>query len=304
MLIAYLDEFGHSGAYVDWTHKSFKQHPLFGYGGFIIPATSVRGFGARFERAKERVFASEIEAAGAHPRRWEKKGNELFTAGAYGSSGRTTKRLMYSLARALHDGGGKFFFYGEKKPVGSEKATKVTAIERTSNTLVSAISRVSEYANHKDQDVLILLDGVGTRERNEAITRMAGFMYSQTSPSWVQRLLEVPVQVESIRYGSMQFADWYCALVSRATTARFTSNRTFDWAVPLLRSVSLDYGATVRESRLWLPDTKKKITLRTLTESSEQMTLPTPKPSHVRVSTRIGEEAPELAAFYATLKKT
>lgn len=307
MLIAYLDEFGHDGAFVSFEHKSYHQHPLFGYGGFIIPADNIRQFGAVFERTKERMFRKAIEADDAHPRRWEKKGNELFTAGAYAKHGRQTKRTMQMLSRVLaRECKGHFFHYGEVKPVGTQKEVGITALERRASILVSAIHRLAENAIPRDEKLLILLDGVGTRERNDAITHMAGVMYSSHAPDYMARIVEVPVQIESVRYGCMQFADWYCALVSRVTANRFTGHPDFDWSVPLLEKVLFEHGQRI-ESRIWIPEEKTVVKEGLLCAEPGKLKLTTrkrPVTNAVRkLPNTVGAQAPALHDFYESLKR-
>ena len=43
MIVAYLDEFGHVGPYISTMHKKFKDHPLFGYAGIVLPEDAIRG---------------------------------------------------------------------------------------------------------------------------------------------------------------------------------------------------------------------------------------------------------------------
>lgn len=74
VLLAYLDEFGHGGPFVDSDHKRFHHHPVFGYAGFVIPAHNVRVFGGKFAAQKKRMFRSEVFAAGKNINQWEKKG--------------------------------------------------------------------------------------------------------------------------------------------------------------------------------------------------------------------------------------
>ncbi len=52
MLLAYIDEFGHIGPYISSRHEKFKDHPVFGYSGFIIPAHNVRPLGAFLNPSK------------------------------------------------------------------------------------------------------------------------------------------------------------------------------------------------------------------------------------------------------------
>ena len=42
--IAYLDEFGHVGPYIDRTHPRHNDSPVFGLAGFVLPLDEVRGF--------------------------------------------------------------------------------------------------------------------------------------------------------------------------------------------------------------------------------------------------------------------
>lgn len=62
MHIGYFDEFGHNGAYVNRYDTHFKTHPVFGIGGFIIPAQNVRRLSGSFKHLKETGLRAEIEA--------------------------------------------------------------------------------------------------------------------------------------------------------------------------------------------------------------------------------------------------
>ncbi len=83
MYIGYFDEFGHSGAYVSRSDPNYKTHPVFGIGGFIIPADNIRHLSGAFRRIKERGLKAEIDAKviakGRPVERWEKKGAALLT---------------------------------------------------------------------------------------------------------------------------------------------------------------------------------------------------------------------------------
>lgn len=56
MLLAYLDEFGHIGSFISKDHDKFKDHPVFGYAGFVIPAHNVRYLGGLFEFLKKSLL--------------------------------------------------------------------------------------------------------------------------------------------------------------------------------------------------------------------------------------------------------
>ena len=76
---AYLDEFGHVGPYVARTDPKYRESPVFGLAGFVLPADEVRGFGTWFFQRKCEFLAFEIDRSEKHPALWEKKGSSLYT---------------------------------------------------------------------------------------------------------------------------------------------------------------------------------------------------------------------------------
>ena len=76
---AYLDEFGHIGPFISRTDPKYKESPVFGLAGFVLPSEEVRGFGTWFFQRKRELLAFEIERSGRHPALWEKKGASLYT---------------------------------------------------------------------------------------------------------------------------------------------------------------------------------------------------------------------------------
>lgn len=62
MYIGYFDGFGHNGAYKHRYDSQYKTHPVFGIGGFIIPAHNVRKLSGAFRNLKESSLKAEIEA--------------------------------------------------------------------------------------------------------------------------------------------------------------------------------------------------------------------------------------------------
>ena len=68
---AYLDEFGHIGPYVSRTDPRYKDSPVFGLAGFVLPAAEVRGFGTRFFQRKCQMldfeFCEEVPTCNTNP---------------------------------------------------------------------------------------------------------------------------------------------------------------------------------------------------------------------------------------------
>lgn len=56
LYIVYLDEFGHDGPFISHDHDIHNTHPVFGLGGFVIPANKVREFSHFFFKLKQNLF--------------------------------------------------------------------------------------------------------------------------------------------------------------------------------------------------------------------------------------------------------
>lgn len=281
MLIAYLDEFGHIGPYIEPGHKRYGTHPVFGYGGFVIPAENVRKLGSFFEFTKESLLDWEIKQSGAHPRRWEKKGASLYTTKnieKYPELTRATNRLMNRLGQL----GGRIFFYGQVKPVGSEKETGESAKERNAHHLRQALMRLSGYAADCDTQVVVVLDAVDNAARQAALETAASFIYAKSSPDSVSCIVEAPMQVESHLYATIQYADWLCGLLGRATHHEYVSGSEFGWASakfgPKMLSLSVDGVSGVSKIHHPDPQMKDSYAKHVFDPRCHDERLPTPDP--------------------------
>src|SRR5579883_2002750 len=81
MHFVFLDEFGHIGPFVSKDHHQYNTSPVFGVAGYYLPEREVRPFASWFYRFKNDIYQKDIEASSRHRATWEKKGNEIFTAG-------------------------------------------------------------------------------------------------------------------------------------------------------------------------------------------------------------------------------
>lgn len=307
MLLAYLDEFGHIGPYIDHDHPKFNDHPVFGYAGFVMPAENVRKFGGFFEHIKETLLDFEIRKAQKHPRRWEKKGASLFTTRNmtnYPEAAHAFRRLM----RRLTELDGKIVYYGQVKPVGSEKETAESSAARTAHHLRQSLMRLSTYANSCDENIMVVLDSVDDKPRLHAVETMSSFIYSKSSPSDLRRIVEAPMQVESHLYATIQFADWVCALVSRASHHHFVEQSEFAWASEKFGSVMSK--ACTEQSKIHLPHTSgphrsvytKRLFGPTIwVESKTDGQATTAWSSSANTVTGLGDRVPELTALRQAL---
>lgn len=208
--IAYLDEFGHIGPYVDRTDPKFKESPVFGLAGLVLPMKEVRGFGTWFFQRKCELLDFEIKRAGVHPAIWEKKGASLYTVTnvtRYRELRQTTNRLLNKIESV----GGFVFYVGIRKNLAPEKHNPNFLYNRI---LLEAIKRIDSFCDedcHPKGHFILALDEHD--QRQNLITAAARSMYGAGQPR--KRLVEPPFQLESHRYQTIQAADWIAGLVGR-----------------------------------------------------------------------------------------
>ncbi|GAB3400442.1 DUF3800 domain-containing protein [Schumannella luteola] len=230
MLIAYLDEFGHVGPFVEDRHPKFGQHPVFGYAGFIIPAENARRFGGDFKRVKTSLFKTEIDKS-SNPAQWERKGNEYFSTGSI-TRRPEQLRAFSGLMRQLRGNGGRLFYYGDEKMRGTLKQTGRTSTDITEHALSEAINRICTHADSVGDDVLILTDSITEKSRIELVAKMYAHIYSRRRAE-MKRIVEAPLHVESQLNSGIQMADWICGLIGRLAHFHLLRGSEFEWATNL-----------------------------------------------------------------------
>ena len=238
MLVAYLDEFGHVGPYIGPDHGKFNEHPVFGYGGYVIPAVAIRKFGGFFEYIKENLLGPEIEKANEHPRRWEKKGAALLTTKNYDRYGDELVPALQRLGKRLSDAGGEMFFFGQEKPHGPVSHTQETTQDREDHCLRQTIKRIATIAKSRNEEILVIMDSTESDNRVRAVSTLGSMMFSKTAGPDLKRVVEIPIQADSRLYGTIQFADWLCALYGRLTHYHFVKGSQFSWSVDLANTMS------------------------------------------------------------------
>ncbi|MFT4186685.1 MAG: DUF3800 domain-containing protein [Micrococcaceae bacterium] len=230
MYIGYFDEFGHNGAYVGRYDSSYKTHPVFGLGGFIIPADKVRALTGVFRKIKESGLKEEIAvkvlAKGKKVEHWEKKGSALLTTTNINKY-RETRRIINRVISLLDRLGAQVVFYGQEKPRGGPTEISDTNADRYDHAMKQLIKRI-HWDLPEDENFLMVLDKQGDRERLEIFAGSASFMFSHQD---AVRLLEPPMEVESHLYYTVQCADWICGLLGRIAAYKFDPDFSeFDWA--------------------------------------------------------------------------
>lgn len=247
MLIAYLDEFGHVGPYIDEHHPKFKHHPVFGYAGYVLPAEQARRIGSTFRQAKTSLFKTEINASKT-PHQWERKGSEYFSTGTINKRPEQI-RVFNALVGDLRKVDGCLFYYGDEKVRGTLKQTGVESNRIAAQALKQTIDRLCTHADRVNQELLILTDAITDKTRQELVAEMYAHIYGRKRAE-MKRIIEAPLHIESKLNSGIQFADWICALVTRASHFQLVEDSAFSWASEHFRS-SLSGGFTL-ESKLHL----------------------------------------------------
>ncbi|MDY3126756.1 MAG: DUF3800 domain-containing protein [Corynebacterium sp.] len=236
MLIAYLDEFGHQGPYIRHDHPKYNTHPVFGYAGYVLPADNVRELGGYFEYVKSQLLAWEISRSDEHPRRWEKKGSALLTTQNMERYGEDILPAFNRLFRKLGKLNGKLFFFGQQKPLGPVSQTHETSQDREEHCLIQAINRLGTFASSTNEKILVIMDATDTDNRERAVSTLGKTIYARQHKE-NRSIIEIPVQADSRLYGTIQLADWSCALLGRLTDYHFAESSGFAWSVDMARDI-------------------------------------------------------------------
>lgn len=230
MYVGYFDEFGHNGLYVGRNDASYKTHPVFGLGGFIVPADRIRELSGTFRHIKETGLKAEIDAKvtsqGKRVEQWEKKGSALLTTKNI-EKYVETRRIINRVIAMLESLGAQVVFYGQEKPRGGPESIMETNAQRYDHAMKQLIKRI-HWDIPANENLMMILDKQGDRERLEIFASAASFMFSNEDAT---RLLEPPMEVESHLYQTVQCADWICALLGRISAYKFDPEFSeFKWA--------------------------------------------------------------------------
>lgn len=226
LYFAYLDEFGHDGAFISCQDARYNDHPAYGLGGLVLPEASVRPVASWFYHLKQDLLREDPEASG-RGFEWEKKGSKLYTTrnvDSYPELRFATRRLLDRLPRA----GGFLFFAGTRKSASPLEHSA----ERLHLALVrEVIKRLDDHCAAVDARFLLLLDQKATASLGASIRREAALvMYGSDAAR--NRLIEQPWIVNSLEVQLMQYADWLCGLLGRYVAFQMAPAEfpDFQWA--------------------------------------------------------------------------
>ena len=128
--LAYLDEFGHVGPYIDRQHPQHNDSPVFGFAGLVLPVDEVRGFGTWFFQRKCQLLEFELARSGKHPALWEKKGSTLYTV-VNVERYRELRRLTLRIFNKIEAVGGFVLYVGVKKTASPACTLRIASTRRS-----------------------------------------------------------------------------------------------------------------------------------------------------------------------------
>jgi hypothetical protein len=216
LYIVYLDEFGHVGPYISKDHPKHNTHPIFGLGGFVLPASKVRSFSTFFFELKKHLFdRHDIPKARKKARlageefklsTWERKGSKQYSVGNMQNHKRELTGSTNRIINRITKDGGFLFYVGQAKHLGVDKHNpEATYID----SLKEMIKRLDDEFKSQDAQFLILMDDHPT---STLIVKKALYQMHQNGR---YQLIEAPLQVDSKLYQTIQCADWLCAIYGK-----------------------------------------------------------------------------------------
>jgi len=207
IFFAYLDEFGHIGPFISRNDARYKESPVFGLGGMVLPAERVRAFASWFYQIKRSLLSYEIKRDGVPAYQWEKKGSALYTTTNV-LRYRHLRQVTFSLLNRIAKDEGFVFYVGIQKnlPVGEQNPQGLYKA-----VLREAIKRLDQACNERSANFLMILDEQDGGFRPHIVAEASRQMFGQDRFS----MIEPPIQGESHLYQTLQCADWLCGLIGR-----------------------------------------------------------------------------------------
>ncbi len=184
----------------------YNESPVFGLAGIILPEGAIRPFATRFLKLKEYVFRPEIQRSGKLSSLWEKHGSEIFTPKLLARYPHF-KSTGFRLINYVRDCGGRIFYYGREKIIGS---LDVNSVGLYTTVLSHTIRQLENFCESSHTNFVMVVDEHSTRK--QLLVTASKTMYGHTP---ARHMLSPPFEVESYINQNIQAADWIAAIVGR-----------------------------------------------------------------------------------------
>lgn len=160
MIFVYLDEFGHIGPYAGRSGRKHNESPVFGLAGFMLPEQAVRSFATFFLQLKTETFRHDLDANGAMPAKWEKKGTSFIRPKPM-TDYPNLRKAMFRIITRVSKEHGRIFYYGREKERGKLDGNSIGLY---TTCLAHALRRIDAYCQARGESFVVVLDQHSARK--------------------------------------------------------------------------------------------------------------------------------------------
>jgi hypothetical protein len=235
MWTLFLDEFGHEGPFLGKENPKYNQSPIFGFGGLAFESNQVIKFADDFAQMKSKLLSPKY-------RHKEIKGKDIFESRGLDEE-KTESRYREDTANKasrflsfITRHGGKIFYSGfEKKRLGP--ADHDSEVVRRS-ALRSTFKILNKTCVATSCDFMLIFD------QHDAHVEKINFIraIALNSNGGTLRIRDVPYELDSKNYYTIQSADWVCTLLFRVLAYEVSAA---DW--PYLKGYHDRFRERIRE---------------------------------------------------------
>jgi Protein of unknown function (DUF3800) len=215
----FLYEMGHIGPYFHRGHAQHGHSPLFGFAGFIIDDTELRGFCSDMVGIKRTFFADETEKLGVNVARYERKSADTFNAKAL-TKFPIAKTIGFRFLNKIKNRKGQLFYIGREKKRGT---LSINPMGLYTTVLTDAIKTLDAMFDDMGCNWCLFLDDHSSAELIVIASEKTMFGNNPVS-----RLIHPPFLVNSEASQGVQAADWVAGIVGRLWTYRLSKAKFAD----------------------------------------------------------------------------
>lgn len=196
MLLLYLDEFGHAGAW-DPADPKHRHHPLFGLGGIAIQCAKARDLDRTYFRLKTGFYKYEIEQA------WRRDGKRAERFEPKQMDCRRDIRFAREVLYAVSNLGGAIVAHGVAKPVGVRNHKPVAFY----NSIMQGVLRSFDGVIRAmaAESGIIIADRRSEASDTDLLGSAQSYLFSHQFE--LRRVAETPLLVRSDWHHGVQAAD-------------------------------------------------------------------------------------------------
>jgi hypothetical protein len=235
MLVLYLDEFGHAGAW-DPTDPRHRHHPLFGLAGIAIECAKARDLDRGYFRLKSAFYRREIEQA------WLNQGKRAERFEPKQLKDRRDLRFAKEVLHLVGNLGACVVAHGRAKPVGAKDHSEMALYNSVMQGSLRRFDGVIAAAGAASG--IIIADRRSEASDTALLASAQSYLFSRNG---VRRVAETPLLVRSDWHHGVQAADTVGRVVAAVHRYRADGDQAFlgfeQRFGPLLDSLTVGTGS-------------------------------------------------------------